>query len=278
MFKRPHYIVWSGLALLALTVIALPRHTSSQIKLALSSLFLPLFGLASVGSKAADKGTSMVVPRRVLEAQLEAARKENEALKFELMQQAQVLRENGQLRAALGWQKREPWNLRLARVQSRDPANWWRTVQIDAGSRDGIGINMPILTAEGLVGRVDEVGYTTSRVVLLGDPNCRVAAVVHETRDRGVIAPGSSSVFDQSIVELTYLSRHSKAGAGNLVKTSGVGGIFPAGIVIGRIADVESVGQGLYMEARVKLAADLQRLEMVWVILSAEKPVVGVGP
>lgn len=275
MFKRPHYIVWSGLALLALIVIALPRQTSSQIKLALSSLFLPLFGLAGAGAKAGDKAAQVVVPKRVLEAQLEAARKENERLKFDLVQQNEIVRENGQLRAAMGWQKRIPWNLKLARVQARDPANWWRTLQIDAGSRDGIAVNMPILVPEGLVGRVDEVGISSSRVVLLGDPNCRVAAWVEETKDRGVIAPGSSSILDQSIVELTYLSRHSKAAAGHLVRTSGSGGIFPAGIVIGRIADVESVGQGLYMEARVKIAADLQRLEMVWVILSQEKPIVG---
>jgi len=253
--------------MLALIVISLPRQTSSQIKLALSSLFLPLFGMAGAGSKVADKAGDALMPRRALQAQLEAARKENAALTLELMQAQQGLNENAQLRAAVGWQKRAPWTLKLARVVSRDPANWWRTVQIDAGSRDGIAVNMTVLTPEGLVGRVDEVGYTASRVVLLGDPNCRVAATVVQSKDSGVIAPGSASVLDQSLVELTYLSRHSKAKPGEEVRTSGAGGIFPPGILIGRVADVESVGQGLYMEARVKVAADLQRLDIVWVIL-----------
>ena len=58
----------------------------------------------------------------------------------------------------------------------RDPANWWRTVQIDLGSRDGIQTNQPVLTAEGLVGRVSSVSYVSSQVVLIGDPNCRVSA------------------------------------------------------------------------------------------------------
>ena len=74
-----------------------------------------------------------------------------------------------------------------------------------------------------------------------------------------------------NLVALTYLPRHSTNKPGSYVLTSGTGGIFPGGILIGRVADLESVGQGLYMEARVKLAADLQRLDMVWVILGGTK-------
>jgi rod shape-determining protein MreC len=271
MFKRPHYIVVGGVVLLGIVLVALPKQTSAQIKLAMSSLFLPLFGIAGIGSKAADKAADVIMPRRVLEAQLDALKKENTALKFDLMQQDRLVAENEQLRAAVAWQKRMPWTLKLAKVLTRDPANWWRTMQIDAGSRDGVGVNMPVLTPQGLVGRVDEVGYTSSRVVLLGDPNCRVAAMVWGTKDRGIIAPGASTVLDPSLVTLTYLPRNSSNRPGAMVYTSGEGGIFPDRILIGQVADVESVGQGLYMEARVKLAADLQRLEMVWVILGGTR-------
>jgi rod shape-determining protein MreC len=267
MFKRPHYIVLNVLGLVALIVIAMPRQASSQVKLAISSLFLPLFGLAGAGSKAADKASEAILPRGVLEAQLAALKKENEALKFDLVQHTQIVDENDRLRAALGWQKRSKWTLKLARVTARDPANWWRTVQINAGKNDGIAPDMPVLTSQGLVGRVDEVGANSSRITLLGDPNCRVAALVVETKDSGVIAPGSSTILDPSVAVLTYLSRHSKAQPGNWVRTSEKSGIFPAGILIGQVADVESVGQGLYMEARVKLAADLERLDLVWVII-----------
>ena len=271
MFKRPHYIVVGGVVLLGIVLVALPRETSSRIKLAMSSLFLPLFGMANAGSKAADKATDLIMPRRVLEAQLEALKKENTDLKFQLTQNERVVAENDQLRAAVAWQKRMPWTLKLAKVLTRDPANWWRTMQIDVGSRDGVGLNMPVLTPQGLVGRVDEVGYTSSRIVLLGDPNCRVAARVWGTMDRGVIAPGATAVLDPTLVSLTYLPRRSTNRPGALVYTSGEGGIFPDRILIGQIADVESVGQGLYMEARVKLSADLQRLEMVWVILGGTR-------
>jgi rod shape-determining protein MreC len=271
MFKRPHYIVVGGVVLLGVVLVALPKQASAQIKLALSSFFLPLFGAAGVGSKTADKAGDLVMPRRVLEAQVEALKKENQALKFDLMQHEKIVQENDQLRAAVAWQRRQQWTLKLAKVLARDPANWWRSLQIDVGSRDGVAVNMPVLTPDGLVGRVDEVGYMASRVVLLGDPNCRVAAKVWETKDRGVIAPGSSTVLDPSLVSLTFLPRRSTNKPGALVVTSGEGGIFPERIVIGRIADVESVGQGLYMEARVKLAADLQRVQVVWVMLGGTK-------
>ena len=70
------------------------------------------------------------------------------------LQAAAIARENDQLRALLGWQRQAPWKLKLANVVMRDPANWWRTVQIDLGSRDGVRENLPVLTADGLVGRV----------------------------------------------------------------------------------------------------------------------------
>ena len=272
MFKRPQYIVLSGVALLALVIIALPKQTAGQVKLALSSLFLPLFGIAGGTSKVAEKAGSVVLPRKALEAQLATARKENEQLRLELAQSTHLQRENAQMRAALAWQPRLPWTLKAAQLVTRDPANWWKTAQVNAGSRDGVAPMMAVLTPEGhLMGRVDEVGYTASRIVLLGDPNCRVAVRVQETNDKGVIAPGSSTVLDQSLVDLTYLPRNSGVKPGHKVYTSGASGFFPPGIYIGQIADVETVGQGLYMEARVKVSADLARVDVVWIVLSGGK-------
>ena len=106
---------------------------------------------------------------------------------------------------SLGWQRQMPWRLKLANVVLRDPANWWRTVQIDLGTRDGVVENLPVLTADGLVGRVSSVGSRASQVVLIGDPNCRVSArVENPAHDIGIIS--ASGPLDNSLVELTYLS------------------------------------------------------------------------
>jgi rod shape-determining protein MreC len=140
-------------------------------------------------------------------------------------------------------------------------------MEIDLGSKDSVTKNMPVVTAEGLIGRVDEVGDNYSRVLLLGDPKCRVAALVENgKRDTGIIAPGEATVLDESIVQMTYLSRLSQISPGQRVVTSGLGGVFPKGIPIGYVVETTSVGYGLYLEARVKLIADLREMEEVWVI------------
>jgi len=182
------------------------------------------------------------------------------------LQAGATARENDQLHAALGWQQQKPWRLKLARVITRDPANWWRTIEIDLGSRDGVVENLPVLTAEGLVGRVSAVGLTRAQVVLIGDPNCKVSALVENlTHDTGIIS--ASDPLDNSLVELTYLSNSANLKSGQLVKTSGLGGVFPGGISIGLVAEnAHSVEFGLYARTRVKLSANLGALEQVWVL------------
>ena len=124
------------------------------------------------------------------------------------MQAQETASENARLRQLVGWQRQTSWKLKLAKVVLREPANWWRTVQIDLGSRDGLRLNLPVLTTEGLVGRISSVSLTRSQVVLLGDPNCKVSArVENETRDTGII--GASGPLDTEFVELGYLSRNA---------------------------------------------------------------------
>ncbi len=147
------------------------------------------------------------------------------------------------------------------------PGNWWGAVQIDLGSRDGVVTNLPVGTVEGLVGRIQSVGFDRSQVALIGDPNCRVSALVQETRDAGIINPGSSTIGDQQVAYLSYLPPSSVLTNGQSVVTSGLGGVFPPGIHIGKIIDTRSVGYGLYFEAQIKLWVNLNHLEEVWVIL-----------
>src|SRR6202035_4414720 len=125
--------------------------------------------------------------------------------------------------------------------------NWWRTVQIDKGTLDGLSNNLPVLTMDGLVGRVSAVGPATSTVILIGDRNCKVAAQVIETHDTGEI--GATDTLDNSLVALGFLSKNAKLTPGQSVMTSGLGGIFPAGIPIGKIADSRLVDYDLYTEA-----------------------------
>ena len=269
MLKRPHYVALSVVLFVVLVILNLPSQTASQLKLALGGVFLPLFGLANSVHALADHAGNALTPRRALINQIEQLRRDNQQFRIREAQTADVWRENERLRQALNWQRQAPWKLRLARVVVRDPANWWRSVQIDLGQKDGIVTDLPVITPEGLVGRIDEVGSRHSRVALVGDPDCHVSAVVKDgnARDYGVIASGSSGILDSSLVDLTYVNRPTALRPGQPVLTSGLGGVFPPGIIIGHIVDTNNVGFGLYAEARVKLGASLDNLEEVWVLL-----------
>lgn len=276
MLRKPQYIALGILALAGLIFLSLPDALASRVKLALTGLFLPVFGLAETTQNVARQVGNTVVPRSDLIRELEQLRAEKQKLEFNLAQTQEAIRENERLRKLAGVPARPAWKLKPARVIARDPANWWRTVFIDLGSKDGVRVDLPVMTPEGLVGRVAAVGTTRSQVVLLGDQTCRVAGLVRETAENGIIVPYAA---DPSIVTLTYLSRNSsvKPGQtittsglelkpGNQVLTSGLGGVFPAGIRIGEILDVRSDGFGLYQSARVKLAVNLNALDHVWVV------------
>jgi len=267
MLKRPHYIAVGMVVLLALLVLNLPGRATAHLKLAIGSFFLPLFGLASGAQQMAGKASDTLVSRDELAKQNESLQRENQQLRLQSMQAEEIARENDRLRKLFQWREQSRWKsrLKLAHVILRDPANWWRTVQIDLGSRDGLRTNLTVLTTEGLVGRINSVGPAYSQVVLIGDPNCKVSALVTETHDTGVI--GAGGPLDSSLVELTYLSRNATLKPGHNVVTSGLGEVFPPGIRIGKVVDSRPVEFGLYTEARVKLEVNLGALDEVWVLL-----------
>jgi rod shape-determining protein MreC len=270
MFKQNNYLALGAVVFVAVLLLSLPTRATDRLKLAVGSWFLPLMGLAGAAQQLPVDLADSVLPRRELLQQIDALRRENQQLKEQQVQTVAVARENSQLREMLGWQRQAPWKLKLANVLMRDPANWWLTVQIDLGSRDGIQTNQPVLTSEGLVGRVAAVNYLNSQVVLIGDPNCRVSAVVDDaTHDMGVLAPSGppdASLLRQPPVQLAYLASGANLKPGQEVSTSGLGGIFPKGIPIGKIMDVQSVDYGTATEANVKLNANLGALEQVWVL------------
>lgn len=267
MFKRPLYI-FCGLALLLVVVILVLQSTwGTRMKLAVGGLFLPMFGLSAALDNGLERAASKVTPRPVLLKELADLNRENERLRIVGQQAQEVFLENNRLRGILNLQPQARWKVKAARVIGRDPANWWRMVHIDAGSRNGLTNGLPVISADGnLVGRVGEVGRARSQVVLVGDPNCAVSVVIQETREHGVIAPSSINPLDASIVELGYLSRNSILKPDQLVVTSGLGGVFPLGIPVGRIIDHQTIGHGLYTQARVKLAVTVSKLEEVLII------------
>jgi rod shape-determining protein MreC len=266
MLKKSHYIFLVCVVLLVLALLQWPGGAVSKLKLAISGLFLPLFGLSNSTHEWLGQASEGAVSKRELLRQNEQLRQDNQELQIQLQQQAAIAAENARLRSELGWTRQTRWRVKLARVIVRDPSNWWRSLEIDLGARDGVRPNVAVLTSDGLVGKVQSVGETRSQVVLLGDPNLRVSAMI-TNGETGIIAASSSASLGEGMIGMDFLSGASSAQPGQSVVTWGAGGVFPPGIPIGKIVDLQPKEYGLATEARVKLAANMSALQEVWVML-----------
>ncbi|MDY0212857.1 MAG: rod shape-determining protein MreC [Desulfuromonadaceae bacterium] len=151
-----------------------------------------------------------------------------------------------------------------AQVISADAMNWFRTIIINKGTDSGIQENMPVVAASGIVGRTIKCAAKSSRVLLITDASSAVAALVQRNRIR-TVARGTGANLS-----CEYASRLEKANIGDHIVTSGNGGVFPKGILIGTITEVQTPKYGLFQTITAKPAVDFSRLEEVLVIVKSE--------
>src|SRR5207249_11038322 len=142
-----------------------------------------------------------------------------------------VEHEVNRLRHALNYRERSVFKLIAAEIVARDSSTWWRTVTINRGKRDGIEIDMPVVTAEGLVGKITTVSDSISVVLLVSDENCRVAASVEGSREQGIVSGERVTTGLSPLVDLNFLTKQADLKPGQKVYTSGVGGVFPSGLL-----------------------------------------------
>jgi len=168
------------------------------------------------------------------------------------------------LRHALNYRERSVFKLIAAEIVARDSSTWWRTVTINRGKRDGIEIDMPVVTAEGLVGKVTTVSGTISVVLLVSDENCRVAASVEGSREQGIVSGERVTTGLSPLLDLNFLTKQADLKPGQKVYTSGVGGVFPSGLLIGVVKSFRV--RELDGQAQLTPAVDLSHLEDVFVV------------
>ncbi len=155
-----------------------------------------------------------------------------------------------------------------AQIIGRDTIGRVRLLYINKGSEDGLKKNMPVITHRGLIGRTVRVALYSSKVLMISDVRSAVDAIVQETRDNLVVAGSNTNTL-----EVRYLKAESEVKAGDRVISSGLGGIYPKGLLVGIIEDIDTVSEDLFLSARLTPTADLDRIEEV-LVLSARSPVV----
>jgi len=153
-----------------------------------------------------------------------------------------------------------------AQVIGLDPTGWFKSVIIDKGKWAGLRIDMPVVNAFGVVGRVVSVSSNYAKVLLIIDQNSAVDCLVQRSRDRGMLKGLMSE-----ICKLDYVAKSNDITMGDVVVTSGLGGVFPKGLPVGRILDVKEISGELFKDIKIRTAVDFSKLEEVLVILEESK-------
>src|SRR5207248_4844511 len=199
-----------------------------------------------------------------LQAENNALQVENRSLRATNQALRDVEHEVNRLRHALNYRERSVFKLIAAEVIARDSSTWWRTVTINRGRRDGVDADTPVVTDEGLVGKTTTVSDTISVVLLVSDENCKVAASVEGTREQGIVSGERVTSGLNPVLDLNFLSKQADLKPGPKVYTSGVGGVFPSGLLIGVVKSFRV--RELDGQAQVTPAVDLSHLGDVFVV------------
>lgn len=254
-------VVVAAVAVFLVIVFSLPLRYSAGIRTVVAPVLSPL--QRSAGVTARNLGAVAEGFGRLFKAAERARELEERVayLKREVIRLREFELENRELRDLLDFKSLLPVSGVAARVIGRDVHHWYHSIVIDKGTRQGVGKDSPVLSIRGVVGRVVEASSSDSRVLLIVDPDSRVGGVIQETRQIGIVEGAG-----RGACRITYLPRRGEIEVGQKVVTSGLGQIYPPGLLLGTISAVYLDEYGLYQYADLEPATDFDRLERVIVL------------
>ncbi|KJS33571.1 MAG: hypothetical protein VR64_02140 [Desulfatitalea sp. BRH_c12] len=176
-------------------------------------------------------------------------------------QNQELLQENERLRQLLSLGREIHKPVVAARVVGKDPSPWFQTILVDKGVEDGVHIGSPVIDPKGIVGLVVEVTDNYAKVMLITDPNSAVDAIDQRSRARGIIKGGTSGYC-----VLNYVLRNIDLDKGDTLISSGMDGVFPKGVPIGKIEEITRKEVSIFQEVTVTPFVDFERLEEVLIV------------
>ena len=191
-------------------------------------------------------------------------KKKIDILETENSKYQELLLANQRLRQLLKFQEKTEEPLLAARVIGWDPSVLFKSIIIDRGKNDGLTINMPVVNSKGAVGRTVSVSPHYSQVLLITDQNSAIDGLVQKSRCRGMLKGRgfSECSFD-------YVIKACDIKIGDAIVTSGLGRVFPKGIHLGKVEEINDSPDKLFKEVIVASAVDFSKLEEVLVILNS---------
>lgn len=238
---RVMFAVLVSAAVLAL-VLFLVLRTQNQTSIAenaMGSVLSPVQNAFSSATIYVRDAVNGVKDYFKMSSDLEDSKQEITALKLQLTEYQEAAIENERLKTLLDAKDRlEAQDPVYARVIARNPGVWFDTFSINKGVADGISVDMAVVTGEGLVGRIYEVGQFYAKVIAVIDPQSKVACLVERTRDNGIMQGQISANGDTPECRMVYLPTVNDVAPGDTVITSGLDNYFPKGITVGKVTEV----------------------------------------
>ncbi len=162
------------------------------------------------------------------------------------------------LEELLAFKENLPFEPLAARVVGKEPAYWYQTIVVDRGRKDDVLAGMVVLAPGGAVGQIIHTSENYAKVLLANAPSSAIDAMIQKNRIRGILKGAGEKGY-----VLQYVLKNADVAVGDHIVTAGLGGVFPAGIPLGRVIRVQRKQRGMFQEIEVEPHVDFQKLEVV---------------
>lgn len=252
--------------MLVLAALSLPDSLERRIAGGAKEIVAPIQSGLSVFASRLKEAVSVIrglggMATRNLEMRQELTRLRNE------VRLARGLAEqNRRLRLALELKQAHSDELIPCEVIARAASGWWRTVRVAKESEAPIALQSTAITANGLAGKVVAVSRNTADVLLVSDPTCRVSVRIDRLGVSGVLFGRRELIKGRALCRMNFINKDADVRVGDEVATSGLGGVFPKGLLVGRVSQVYQGPSGLYQYADIVPSVDLGNLDILFLI------------
>lgn len=266
--RAPLWLIGLLLTFLALMTYDARDDTTKQrmIRVWAQAIASPFQRVASGVGGAGSGFFRRIANLRHAAAENEDLKKRVEQMEIELRQTRAATDENQRLKGLLDLKEKNQYEIVAASVIARDPSEWFDTVTINRGRMSGVELNMPVVTAGGIVGRVVATSPWTATVMLITDEKAAAGAVVGQLGSSNALG-SVRGLGENGLVEMRYVSGLEEVKIGDYVVTTGQDGIYPQGLNVGEVVKIKQGSATVPHVIHIKPSARLDSLEEVAVLL-----------
>jgi rod shape-determining protein MreC len=262
------YWVWVVFVFVALVLISFnagKRRSWTPVEQLVIEITAPLQKFIRISSETVEKAWLKYLRFVDLQEENTHLKKELDDLRMQNDLYRELASTHARLRELLQFKESIRSPMAAAQVIGRDPTGWFESILIDKGTHKGLGLNMPVVDARGVIGRVVAVSPNYSKVLLIIDQNSAVDCLIQRTREKGILKG-----LPSQLCRLHYVSRAADVAVGDKIVTSGLDRIYPKGLPVGEVTEVVDTPWEFFKDVRVKPSADFSKLEEVLVLLKED--------